>query len=78
MASAIPAVSAYGFVLGVIGILLVYRILIVLYRLYFHPLSRFAGPKLAAATTLYRAYYQVYRDGDHVAQATRLHGVYGE
>ncbi|KAJ5570099.1 Cytochrome P450 [Penicillium hispanicum] len=53
------------------------RIGIILYRLYFHPLSHFPGPKLAAATTLYRAYYQMIRDGDHVAQWTRLHEKYG-
>lgn len=60
------------------GILIVHRICVVLYRLYFHPLKEFPGPKLAAASTLYRAYYQVYRDGDHLAQATRLHDRYGD
>lgn len=57
--------------------LVTYRIIIVIYRLYFHPLSQFPGPKLAAASTLYRAYYQMIRDGEHVAQWTRLHEVYG-
>jgi hypothetical protein len=54
-----------------------YRVGLVIYRLYFHPLSHFPGPKLAAATTLYRAYWQVWQDGEHVAQFTRLHEQYG-
>ncbi|KAJ5205354.1 Cytochrome P450 [Penicillium cf. griseofulvum] len=54
-----------------------YRIGLVIYRLYFHPLAHFPGPKLAAATTLYRAYWQVWQDGEHVAQFTRLHDQYG-
>lgn len=54
-----------------------YRIGLIIYRLYFHPLAHFPGPKLAAATTLYRAYWQVWQDGEHVAQFTRLHDQYG-
>ncbi|KAI1809586.1 cytochrome P450 [Poronia punctata] len=55
----------------------VYRASIIIYRLYFHPLSKYPGPKVAAATTLYRVYYQMIRDGEHVAQATKLHEQYG-
>ena len=58
-------------------VFLLYRLSIIIYRLYFHPLSKFPGPKLAAVSTLYRAYFQMWRDGDHVAQATRLHETYG-
>ena len=78
MDSIIPVFSASGYILGFLGILIVHRIFVVLYRVFFHPLSRFPGPALAASTTLYRAYYQVYRDGDHLAQATRLHETYGD
>ena len=55
-----------------------YRIGLVIYRLYFHPLAHFPGPKLAGATTLYRAYWQVWKDGEHVTQFTRLHDQYGK
>lgn len=60
-----------------ISAVLLYRVGIIIHRLYFHKLSKFPGPKLAAASTLYRAYFQIWRDGDHVAQATRLHETYG-
>ena len=63
--------------LAIALVFVTHRATIISYRLYFHPLSRFPGPKLAACTTLYRAYYQMVCDGEHVAQATKLHESYG-
>ncbi|KAI0887003.1 cytochrome P450 [Annulohypoxylon maeteangense] len=63
--------------LAIALVFVTHRTTIVFYRLYFHPLSRFPGPKLAACTTLYRAYYQMVCDGEHVAHDTKLHESYG-
>lgn len=56
-------------------------VLRILYRLLAHPLRKFPGPKLAAATYWYEKYYDVFKDGtglqfpEHVQQ---LHREYGE
>ncbi|ORX95133.1 cytochrome P450 [Clohesyomyces aquaticus] len=47
-----------------------------IYRLYFHPLARFPGPKFAAATTLYNAYYDIL-DSGLIKRLPDMHKKYG-
>ncbi|KAL4914495.1 cytochrome P450 [Aspergillus aurantiobrunneus] len=47
------------------------------YRLYFHPLSKFPGPKLTAATGLYEIYHDVIRGGKFLWQIEKMHQKYG-
>src|ERR1700761_7964059 len=49
----------------------------VLYRLFFHPLRRFPGPKLAAATHLYEYYWDLVNHGKLVFKLQELHKQYG-
>ncbi|KAJ5134654.1 hypothetical protein N7448_000326 [Penicillium atrosanguineum] len=48
-----------------------------IYRLYFHPLSKFPGPKLAAVSSAYEFYYNVIKRGTFIWELERLHEVYG-
>ncbi|KAL4863046.1 hypothetical protein BDV12DRAFT_189958 [Aspergillus spectabilis] len=59
---------------------LAYGAYLIVYRLYFHPLRRFPGPKLAAATYYYEVYYDWFKGpykGCNVFHLTELHKQYG-
>ncbi|KAJ5715786.1 benzoate 4-monooxygenase cytochrome P450 [Penicillium malachiteum] len=56
---------------------LVSLISIVIYRLYFHPLSHIPGPALAKVTHLYEWYYDLYQGGQFTFKLHDLHQKYG-
>lgn len=60
------------------GIIVVYSGLII-YRVSFHPLSKFPGPRLAAATYWYEAYYDLVQKGgsQYTSKIQALHTKYG-
>ncbi|KAF2868115.1 cytochrome P450 [Massariosphaeria phaeospora] len=47
------------------------------YRLFLHPLSKFPGPRLAAVTSWYEAYYEIVLQGQYSKKITELHEQYG-
>lgn len=51
---------------------------LIIYRLYFHPLAKFAGPKLAAMSSLYEFYHNVIKDGLFFREIERMHDKYGK
>jgi hypothetical protein len=63
--SALLAFIAYGIVLAV-------------YRLYFSPLAKFPGPKLAAATAWYEFYFDCICHGRYFLEVKKAHAKYGE
>jgi cytochrome P450 len=67
-------ISTLGFVLVGAASFIFLR---TVYRLYFHPLSKIPGPKLAAATHLYEFYYYVVRPGMFLFQMEKMHQQYG-
>jgi len=55
-----------------------WRLFIVIYRLYFHPLANIPGPKLAAATLLVELYYDIYHRSELFTKYTQWHKTYGK
>lgn len=49
----------------------------IIHRLYFSPLSKFPGPKLAAATLWYEFYFNIIRGGKFMWEIERMHKKYG-
>ncbi|KAI0190903.1 cytochrome P450 [Xylaria flabelliformis] len=58
---------------------IIYLFTLVVYRIYFHPLSRFPGPKLAAATGWYETYIDLLQwpQGNFMEEIDRMHYKYG-
>ncbi len=70
--------SLYGLASSVaLGGTLMYVALKWIYRLYFHPLANFPGPKLAAMSTWYEGYYDVIQKGQYIFQVEKMHKKYG-
>ncbi|SPO04666.1 related to cytochrome P450 CYP3/CYP5/CYP6/CYP9 subfamilies [Cephalotrichum gorgonifer] len=61
----------------VVGTVTAYLSSLVIYRLFFHPLARFPGPRLAAITRLYEGYYDLYQNGQYTFKIAELHKQYG-
>lgn len=55
-----------------------YVLLRAIYRLYFHPISKFPGPKLAAITSLYGFYFNVIKGGRYLWEIEKMHQRYGK
>lgn len=56
---------------------IVWTIAILLHRLFFHPLAKFPGPKVAAATFWYEFYYDVTKRGQYFREIGKMHEKYG-
>ena len=56
---------------------ILYVIGLYVYRIYFDPLSKIPGPKLAAASLWYEFYYDVIKEGRYTWKIWELHDKYG-
>ena len=66
------AVGGWLFILFVI-----YIVWLAVYRLYWTPLARFPGPRLAALSNWYEFYYDVVLQGKFTSHLQDLHKQYG-
>jgi hypothetical protein len=70
-------VSGTQMFLGASTLLLLYGFLIGIHRVYFSPLSHIPGPKIAAFTWWYEAYYNVIERGQYADIIKKMHEKYG-
>ena len=69
----VESLSVSSHPLIVISGCLCYLAGIAIYRLFFDPLAKFPGPKLAALTRYYEAYYDVVQNGQYTYKIDQLH-----
>lgn len=66
---------------NLLAILAIWVAYIVAHGLYnispWHPLHRFPGPRLAAASLLYEFWYDMVLGGTYTARIKKMHAVYG-
>ena len=60
------------------AVFLLYLLGLALYRLFFHPLARFPGPRLAAITRYCELYYDVLKGGMYIWKIKEMHQKYGK
>jgi hypothetical protein len=66
----------YDLAAGVLVLLVVFAARTI-YGVYFGPLSKFPGPKIAAATLCYEFYYDIILQGQYTFKIRELHEKYG-
>ncbi|KAL2802295.1 cytochrome P450 [Aspergillus granulosus] len=67
-----------GYITSIFGLWLAYFLLRALYNILpLHPLNHIPGPKLAAATFLYEAWFDLVLGGRYTHQIKRMHEKYG-
>ncbi|KAH7393836.1 cytochrome P450 [Phaeosphaeria sp. MPI-PUGE-AT-0046c] len=65
-------------ILWLVATWIIYRVALAIYNISpLHPLSRFPGPKIAASSYLYEAYYDWWRVGHYGIVIAQMHKKYG-
>jgi Cytochrome P450 len=76
--AAIMSATPLNVVLAALVIWLSYLFVYAVHTLYFHPLAKFPGPKLAALTDYYEFYYNAIKCGMYMKKIEEMHERYGD
>ena len=60
------------------GCVVLYFVSLATYRLFFSPIAKFPGPKLAAVSYWYEGYWDVIKPGQYVWRIKEMHEKYGQ
>ena len=63
--------------IAVVGVTACYALTLIISRLFFSPIAKFPGPKLAAVTSWYELYYDVVKKGKYLFEIEKMHDKYG-
>lgn len=74
----LPASPSLAVFLVVATTTIGYCIAVAAYRLFFHPIAHFPGPKLAGLTRWYEFYYEMIQQGQMTFHIQDLHKKYGK
>lgn len=74
---AIRDYESRDFIVATLALVSFYIVGNAIYQLYFSPLSKFPGPKLAAVTLWYEIYYDVFKWGRYWVEVKKMHEKYG-
>ncbi|KAJ3495096.1 hypothetical protein NLG97_g3643 [Lecanicillium saksenae] len=69
--------TEYAVVLLFMAITALFTAIVAIYRIYFHPLSRFPGPLLARVSYGYEFWFDVVHKGQFTRKVAQLHELYG-
>ena len=76
--SALPATPSLAILLVAATTTIGYCLAVAGYRLFFHPIAHFPGPKLAGLTRWYEFYYEMVQKGQMTFHIQDLHKKYGK
>lgn len=77
MEAYLPKDAGLRAAVAVLGISAFYVLRLVIYRLFFSPIAKFPGSKLAAVTSWYELYYDVVKKGKYLYEIEKMHDKYG-